>query len=189
MAAVDGSPRTAEWIIWLTTLPPPGRGYHMRRVADITAHWSDKQFTGDTLCRSTPVSRPQSLRYPQGCPLKANSRCWVNAALMLGQRSKRWASIKTALVQRLVFIGPSLSVLAKKPHHISRSYLTWSNLKFSRPLCQRTALHCRATPSKHKTSKGHGAREQHRIAEQTPSKHKTSKIIQAMVPENSSTAE
>ena len=34
-----------------------------------------------------------------------NSRSWTNAGLMLDQRRRRWASIKTALVQRLVIAG------------------------------------------------------------------------------------
>ena len=33
----------------------------------------------------------------------ANGRRWTNAALMLAQRRRRWASIKPALVQHLVF--------------------------------------------------------------------------------------
>ena len=37
------------------------------------------------------------------CPV--NTRRWNNAVLMLGQRRRRWANIKTALFHRLVFAG------------------------------------------------------------------------------------
>ena len=36
---------------------------------------------------------------------QANTRRWPNADLMLAQRRRRWASIKLALGQRLVFAG------------------------------------------------------------------------------------
>ena len=34
--------------------------------------------------------------------ITANSRHWANSGLMLGQRLRRWASVKQALVQPLV---------------------------------------------------------------------------------------
>ena len=40
-------------------------------------------------------------------PPPANTTRWTNADLMLGQRRRRWTNIKTALVQRLVFAGPT----------------------------------------------------------------------------------
>ena len=35
----------------------------------------------------------------------ANTRRWVNAGLVLGQRRERWNNIKAVLAQRLVFVG------------------------------------------------------------------------------------
>ena len=37
-----------------------------------------------------------------------NTGRWINVGLMLGQRRRRWANIKTILAQRLVFVDRAL---------------------------------------------------------------------------------
>ena len=41
--------------------------------------------------------------------IPTNTRRWSKAVLMLAQRLRRWANIKTALGQRLVLVGELLS--------------------------------------------------------------------------------
>ena len=50
----------------------------------------------------------------------ANKRCWTNVGLMLDQRRRRWSSVNSALVRRLLLLGiyfPNHSLGGVRSYH------------------------------------------------------------------------
>ena len=54
----------------------------------------------------------------------ANARCWTDAGLMLGQRRRRWPSIKPTLFQHLAFTGAA-STIYRRNNPITNNKVWW----------------------------------------------------------------
>ena len=84
---------------------------------------------------SDKIPGSRCLFWMVGMPdLSTNSRWWTNAVLMLAHRRRRWASIKTALFQHLLFAvssGPGCQAVSSiRPFITCLLISCWRNLSY-----------------------------------------------------------